>query len=97
MAGSLLGSFTMAKPTGFFKRPPGPMAGIWSWKYLDIIKTYKLVTSERVLAFYDAFADAVPLGSDFPQVELKTTTGDTVNTKEFLGDKHFVLFTGAIT
>ena len=87
----------MSKPLGFFKRPPGPLAGVWSWKYLDIIKTYKLVTSERVLAFYDAFPGAVPSGSEFPEIELATTEGGTVNTTTFLGEKHVVLFTGAIT
>ena len=43
------------------------------------------------------FPDAVPVGSDFPEIELATTDGRVINTREFLGDKHFVLFTGAIT
>ena len=29
----------MVKPKGYFKRPPGPQAGMWSWHYLDKVKT----------------------------------------------------------
>jgi hypothetical protein len=87
----------MAKPKGFFKRPPGPLGGMWSWKHLDLVKTWKMISTKRVRGFYMDFPDAVPVGSDFPEIELETTDGRTVNTKEFLGDKHFVLFTGAIT
>ena len=87
----------MTKPKGFFKRPPGPLAGMWSWKYLNTWKTMRMITSARVRGFYEAFPTAVPVGSEFPEIELTTTQGSTVNTRDFLGDKHFVLFTGAIT
>ena len=87
----------MAKPEGYFKRPPGPLAGFWSWKYLNLRKTIRLVTSRRVRGAYAAFPTMVPLGSDFPEIELTTTDGRTVNTRAFRAEKHFVLFTGAIT
>ncbi|MGI9604695.1 MAG: hypothetical protein ACR2P0_01020 [Acidimicrobiales bacterium] len=87
----------MVKPRGYFKRPPGPLAGLWSWKYLDIPKTMRMITTKRVRGFYENFPDGVPRWSDFPEIELETTAGTTVNTKELLGRKHFVLFTGAIT
>lgn len=70
---------------------------MWSWKYLDMFKTFKMINTKRVRGFYIDFPNAVPVGSAFPEIELATTNGGTVNTKEFLGDKHFVLFTGAIT
>jgi hypothetical protein len=87
----------MAKPKGFFKRPPGPQAGMWSWKYLNIWKTVRMITSERVRGFYESFPSVVPLGSEFPEIILTTTDGATFNTRELVGRKHLVLFTGAIT
>lgn len=87
----------MAKPKGYFKRPPGPMAGFWSWRYLNKFKTLKMISSKRVRGYYENFPNTVPLGSDFPEIELTTTDGRTVNTREFRAQKHFVLFTGAIT
>lgn len=87
----------MAKPKGFFKRPPGPLAGMWSWKHLDLFKTWRMITTKRVRGFYMDFPDTVPVGSMFPEIVLETTDGRTINTREFLGDKHVVLFTGAIT
>lgn len=77
--------------------PPGPAGGLWSWQYLDIVKTARMVMSKRVKAIYQAFPDQHPPGSQFPQVELDTTDGLTIDTRSFLGQKHFVLFTGAIT
>jgi len=87
----------MSKPKGFFKRPPGPLVGLWSWKHLNLWKTWRMVTSKRVRGFYEAFPSLVPLGSEFPEIELATTDGGTFNSKDLLGKKHFVLFTGAIT
>ena len=87
----------MAKPPDFFKRPPGPLAGLWSWRYLDLFKTVKLVNSRRVRRLYENFPQVLPTGSDFPEIELATTDGRVVNTREFRSQKHFVLFTGAIT
>ncbi len=87
----------MAKPKGFFKRPPGPQAGMWSWKYLNKWKTFRMITTKRVRSFYEEFPSAVPLGSKFPETVLTRTDGSVFNTKELVGRKHLVLFTGAIT
>jgi len=87
----------MAKPKEFYKRPPGPLAGMWSWKYLNLWKTMRMITSERVRGFYMDFPDVVPLSSQFPEIELATTGGGMVNTADLRGKKHFVLITGAIT
>ena len=87
----------MAKPRGFFKRPPGPVGGLWSWRYLNWFKTLKMINSKRVRGYYENFPTTVPLGSDFPEIELTTTDGRTINTRQFLAKKHFVLVTGAIT
>ncbi len=87
----------MPKPKGFFKRPPGPLGGLWSWRYLNWFKTFKMINTKRVRGFYKDFPHTVPLGSDFPETELTTTAGRAVNTRDFLGQKHFVLVTGAIT
>ena len=32
-------------------KPWGPLAGFWSWQYLNLLKTIKLVTSKRVKSF----------------------------------------------
>jgi len=77
--------------------PPGPFAGFWSWKYLDLVKTARLVMSKRVKSFYDGFVDRYPPGAEFPQIMLESTDGRTIDTGAFRGQKHFVLFTGAIT
>lgn len=87
----------MVERNHFLKRPPGPLAGFWSWRYLNKWKTFRLVTSKRVLGFYEQFPDTFPPGSAFPEIELMTADGRRINTKDFLGQKHFVLFTGAIT
>ena len=85
------------KRTSLFSKPPGPFFGLWSWQYVDLIKTYKLVSSEMVKNAYQEFPHKFPPGSDFPEIELETTDGQVINTANFKGKKHFVLFTGAIT
>ncbi len=87
----------MTKPSGYFKRPTGPLAGLWSWKYLNMWKTMKMINSKRVRGFYESFPAAVPLGSEFPPIALTTTNGSAINTADLKGSKHFVLVTGAIT
>lgn len=77
--------------------PPGPQAGLWSWRYLDRIRTARMVLSKRVKGFYRAFPDRYPPGAQFPAIALETTDGRTIDTRAFRGQKHFVLFTGAIT
>ena len=77
--------------------PHGPYAGLWSWKYLDLVKTARMVTSKRVKGLYREFPRLFPAGSEFPQIVLETTDGRTIDTGAFRGQKHFVLFTGAIT
>ena len=77
--------------------PPGPGIGFWSWRYLDIVKTARMVMTTRVKGFYAAFPHLFPPGSEFPQIVLQTTDGGRVDTRQFRGRKHFVLFTGAIT
>ena len=77
--------------------PPGPFAGFWSWRYLDKLKTARMVMSKRVKNIYKAFPDLLPPGSEFPSVALDTTDGERVDTRVFRGQKHFVLITGAIT
>lgn len=77
--------------------PPGPFAGYWSWRYLNWVKTARMVQSKRVKTFYREFPGLLPPGSEFPQVKLQTTDGGTIDTRQFLGQKHFVLITGAIT
>lgn len=77
--------------------PPGPLAGFWSWKYLNIAKTARMVLSRRVRNLYKAFPDLLPPGSTFPPIDLLTTDGNRVDTRAFRGQKHFILITGAIT
>ena len=56
-------------------KPWGPLAGFWSWQYLNLLKTIKLVTSKRVKSFYVKFPNVLPPGSSFPDFELKDITG----------------------
>ena len=87
----------MVKKAEMFRRPPGPQMGIWSWRYLDAIKTLRLVTGKRIKELYKKFPEILPPGSDFPDVRLETADGRTVSTGDFRGKKHLVLWTGAIT
>ncbi|MFQ5895207.1 MAG: hypothetical protein ACE5JJ_05260 [Nitrospinota bacterium] len=85
------------KRNDYRRKPPGPLAGFWSWRYLDFWRTVRLVTSPRVKAFYKNFPSLFPPGSEFPAIDLETADGSRINTAELRGKKHFVLLTGAIT
>lgn len=76
---------------------PGPQFGVWSWRYLDKWRTVKLVTSRKVWNMYTRFHEHHPVGSKLPYVTLQTTEGTRVDTESFHGEKHFVMWTGAIT
>ena len=78
-------------------KPWGPMAGFWSWQYLNILKTLKLVTSKRVKSFYEKFPDVLPPGSPFPDFELRDIHGARHRIGDYLGKKYGVITTGAIT
>ena len=81
----------------YIPKPPGPLMGFWSWRYLNKFKTLKLITSKRVKGFYKKFPSVYPPGAEFPAVDLETTDGERINTADLGGKKHFVLFTGGIT
>lgn len=85
------------KRNKYRKNPAGPLFGLWTWKYLDKLRTVRLVTSKRVMGFYKVFVNTYPPGTEFPRIQLRTVDGETVDTGKFRGEKHFVLFTGAIT
>lgn len=83
--------------TKTYSKPPGPLFGFWSWRYLNIIKTASKKFNKRIQAAYRDFPTRFPPGSEFPEIELETANGEVINTADFKGKKHFVLFTGAIT
>ncbi len=78
-------------------KPWGPLAGFWSWQYLNLWKTIKLVTSKRVKSFYAKFPNVLPPGSPFPDFELKDIHGNAHRMADYLGKKYVVMTTGAIT
>ena len=61
-------------------KPPGPLMGLWSWRYLNKFKTLRLITSKRVKGFYEKFPSLFPPGAEFPDVALETTGGARVRT-----------------
>ncbi len=81
----------------YTKQPPGPLNGLWSWRYLNWVKTARMVTSKRVRGYYSTFPTLFEPGSEFPRIQLTTTDGREIDTRDFLGQKHFVLISGAIT
>ncbi len=87
----------MRPANDFARKPWGPMAGFWSWQYLNLWKTVKLVTSKRVKRFYDKFRKIFPPGSPFPDFALRDIHGKTHRMEDYLGKKYVVLTTGAIT
>ncbi|MEE9275060.1 MAG: hypothetical protein V3V62_07115 [bacterium] len=87
----------MRPANDFLRKPPGPMKGIWSWRYLDIWKTLKMVRSERVKSFYAKFPSVFPPGEEFPDFELKDIQGNVHRMSDYRGKKYVVLTAGAIT
>ncbi len=87
----------MRPANDFASKPWGPMAGFWSWQYLNLWKTIKLVTSKRVKSFYGKFPDLLPPGSTFPHFALKDIHGNLHCMGDYLGKKYMVVTTGAIT
>lgn len=81
----------------FQSNPPGPLFGLWSTRYLDLMKLVKLKLNPRIKAIYRRFPSVLPPGSAFPDITLKTADGATLSTADYRGKKHLVLFTGAIT
>ncbi|MFQ5931014.1 MAG: hypothetical protein ACE5MM_01260, partial [Nitrospiraceae bacterium] len=92
-----LGGLVMVERNHYLSKPPGPLFGFWSWRYLNKFKTLRLIMSKRVKSFYKNFPNLFPPSSECPAIELETADGGRINTADLLGRKHFVLFTGAIT
>lgn len=81
----------------FTDKPPGPMGGMWSVRYLDLFKTAKLMLSSGRKLAQKNFPKVLPPGADFPEMKLETADGRSINTADYRDRKHFVLMTGAIT
>lgn len=87
----------MRPANDFVRKPHGPLMGFWSWQYLDIFKTLKMVSSKRVKGFYENFPSILPPGEKFPDFELKDIHGNVHKMSDYIGKKYVVLTTGAIT
>lgn len=81
----------------FQRNPPGPLFGLWSARYLDLIKLVKLKLNPQIKAIYTRYASVLPPGSAFPEFTLKTVDGETLSTADYRVKKHLVVFAGAIT
>ncbi|HBK79450.1 MAG TPA: hypothetical protein DDZ83_07175 [Nitrospinae bacterium] len=87
----------MRPANDFIRKPTGPMMGMWSWQYLNIWKTIKMINSKRVKGFYERFSSIFPPGENFPDIELKDLEGASHKMSDYFGKKHLVVTTGAIT
>lgn len=81
----------------FQRNPPGPLFGLWSARYLDLLKLIRLKLNPRIKAIYERFPTILAPGSAFPDLTLKTVEGATFRMADYSGKKHVVLFTGSIT
>lgn len=81
----------------FQRNPPGPLFGLWSARYLDLIKLVRLKLNPVIKATYARFPSVLPPGSTFPDLRLRTVEGEVFSTADYRGKKHLVVFTGAIT
>lgn len=81
----------------FQRNPPGPLFGLWSARYLDLVKLIKLKLNPNIKAIYTRYPSVLPPGSAFPDLEAKTVDGTPFRLADYRGKKHVVLFTGAIT
>ena len=84
--------------------PPGPLKGLWSLWYMDRKKALNIMLGHvgigkegPVKKLYDNFTGILPPGTDFPETSLENTKGERVNLRDFVGKKHVVIMTGAIT
>ena len=77
--------------------PPGPFRGMWSIRYLDKLKGLRLMFSKDRKTAYQDFPDRFPPGEELPAFDLQTASGERINTGDFVGKKHVVIMTGAIT
>ncbi len=87
----------MRPANDILSHPTGPMMGFWSWRYLNFIKTLKLVTSKKVKDYYKKFPSIFPPGEKFPDFELKDIHGKPHRLSDYFGKKHILITTGAIT
>lgn len=81
----------------FQRKPPGPLFGLWSARYLDLIKLIRLMLSRQIKAIYARYPSVLPPGSAFPDLALKTVDNTIFRVADYRGKKRVVLFTGAIT
>lgn len=86
------------------EKPPGPLMGFWSMRYIDRVRVVKIMAGHfgigkesRLKQYFRQWPTKQPAGTDFPSLNLETTSGSRVNTADFKGKKHFVLMFGAIT
>ncbi len=88
--------------------PPGPFMGMWSMMYMDRIKaarlvlfrTLNMVSPKRIgrhAEWYATFLSKQQPGTPFQHLDLETTSGERVNTADFVGKKHVAILVGAIT
>jgi len=70
---------------------------MWSIRYLDKLKGIKLIASKTRRKAYEDFPDIFPPGEELPSFDLQTASGDRINIRDFVGKKHVVIMTGAIT
>ncbi len=81
----------------FQRHPPGPLFGLWSARYLDLLKLIRLKLNPQVKTIYARYPSVLAPGSAFPELVLNTVDGATFRMADHRGKKHVVLFTGAIT
>ncbi|MBT4094922.1 MAG: hypothetical protein HOE85_13225 [Nitrospinaceae bacterium] len=87
----------MRPANDYLRKPTGPRMGMWSWRYLNIWKTIKMINSQRVKAFYEKLPTILPPGAEFPDFELKDLNGTPHKMSDHFGKQHLVVTTGAIT
>ena len=78
-------------------KPPGPMKGLWSIRYLDLHKSARLMLSRGRRDAYKEFSGVLEPGTVFPTMNLMTSEGTPFSTADLKGKKHFVVMAGAIT
>jgi len=77
--------------------PAGPFMGFWSTRYLDKFKNIKLLLGKQRRQRYKDFPDILRPGEELLAFDLQTASGERINTRDFIGKKHIVIMTGAIT
>ena len=74
-----------------------PPKSVDTMRQVDIVRLIRMKLSRRIRKMFKDFPTIAAPGSQAPTFNLQTTTGEWINTADYIGKKNLVLEFGAIT